>query len=54
MDKQRIVEIIALGRVRNLSDEQIAEMVIEAMGGKKSAKKQASEQQEQPVDSVGD
>lgn len=54
MDKQRITEIIAMGRVRNLSDEQIAEMVIQALGGERHGKKQANRREEQQVDTDSD
>lgn len=53
MLKQRIQEIIAEGRIRNLSDEEIAELVVDAIGGDRRGK-QGREQQPQEVDSDGD
>jgi hypothetical protein len=55
MDKLRIQEIIAQGRIRNLSDEQIAEEIVKLLEEKKNGKKQPKQQEAigQPVDSVG-
>lgn len=51
MDKQKIQEIIAQGRIRNLSDEQIAEQVLQALEEEEKHGKKGRTKQE--VDSVG-
>lgn len=56
MEKQRLVEVIAEGRIRNLSDEEIAQMILDTLEVNKREKKPSTPQRQQPpaVDTVGD
>ncbi|GIV22147.1 MAG: hypothetical protein KatS3mg023_3898 [Armatimonadota bacterium] len=52
MDKLRIQEIIAEGRIRNLSDEQIADAIVRALQQEAKSNGKSKDERQKQVDTA--